>query len=210
MEHTFWHQRWQSGQLGFHKDVVHPRLTEHLEALNPAPDARVFVPLCGKTLDIGWLLDQGYRVCGAELSEIAIRDLFDGLEIEPEVTAAGPLRRFSGPRLDIYVGDVFELTPEVLGQVDLVYDRAALVALPAGQRQRYARHLVDLTGRAPQLLITFTYDQSVMDGPPFSVPADVVAEYYADIYDIAERATAPVPGRLKGIAEADETVWILT
>lgn len=209
MEHAFWHQRWESGQLGFHKDVVHPRLVEHIDALDLAPGSRVFVPLCGKTLDVGWLLGRGLRVSGAELSEIAVRDLFAGLGIEPRTTPAGPLALCSAAGLDIYVGDIFDLSAELLGPVDAVYDRAALVALPAGMRPRYAAHMRDLTARAPQLLITFTYDQGVMDGPPFSVPAQEVIRHYGDSYEITERATAPVPGGLKGITPADETVWLL-
>ena len=36
----------------------------------------VFVPLCGKTLDMVWLCQQGHTVVGCELSEIAALDFF--------------------------------------------------------------------------------------------------------------------------------------
>ena len=76
-------------------------------------------------------------------------------------------------------------------------------------RGRYAAHVTDLTGRAPQLLLSFTYDQSVMPGPPFSVPPEEVRQLYDGVYHLTVLATAPVPGGLKGICPADETVWLM-
>ena len=62
MEHDFWHDRWESNRIGFHESAPNPLLTEHFPALSVPNSGRVFVPLCGKTLDIGWLLSQGQRV----------------------------------------------------------------------------------------------------------------------------------------------------
>ena len=59
MEPDFWHQKWQSNEIGFHKAEANPLLVEHFSALGLDAGARVFVPLCGKTLDIRWLLAQG-------------------------------------------------------------------------------------------------------------------------------------------------------
>ena len=66
MEAEFWHERWREQRIGFHLEKVNPTLLRHWPVLNPAPGSRVFVPLCGKTLDIGWLLDQGHKVCGID------------------------------------------------------------------------------------------------------------------------------------------------
>jgi hypothetical protein len=49
-----------------------PLLVPHFKALSLPEGGRVFLPLCGKTLDIHWLLTGGYRVSGAELRKIAI------------------------------------------------------------------------------------------------------------------------------------------
>ena len=209
MDPTFWHQRWETNQLGFHRPDVHPMLARHLDQLNMQDGARLFLPLCGKTVDIPWLLSRGYRVAGAELSQIAVRDLFDTIGLIPEVTPNGPLEHYHAPGVDIFVGDIFDLDDAVLGPVDAVYDRAALVALPDDMRARYVAHLPRLTRMAPQLLITFDYDQSLMAGPPFSVPADEVQAHYQATFTVTELATVPVQGGLKGIAAADETVWLL-
>ncbi|MEM7745853.1 MAG: thiopurine S-methyltransferase [Pseudomonadota bacterium] len=204
MDANFWHERWQANQIGFHQPKPNAMLVAHIGALDLAPGARIFLPLCGKTLDIGWLLGQGFRIAGAELSRLAIEQLFEGLGVTPEITEAGALTRFSADGIDIFVGDIFALDAATLGPVDAVYDRAALVALPDGMRARYAGHLPVLTSHVPQLLVTFDYDQSVMDGPPFSVPRATVDGLYASTFRITALANAPVEGGLKGIAPATE------
>src|SRR5690606_14666706 len=123
--------------------------------LSIAKGSRVFVPLCGKTLDIAWLLSNGYQIAGAELSELAIHQLFAALGIEPKITELGEVKHYSATDIDIFVGDIFNLIGDVLGSVDAVFDRAALVALPDDMRIRYAKHITDITGNAPQLLITY-------------------------------------------------------
>jgi thiopurine S-methyltransferase len=76
MQADFWHQRWAKGEIGFHESDINPLLIAHFANLGLEPGQRVFVPLCGKTHDISWLLAQGYNVVGAELSETAIKALF--------------------------------------------------------------------------------------------------------------------------------------
>ncbi|MDI4656828.1 thiopurine S-methyltransferase [Xanthobacter autotrophicus] len=209
MEPDFWHARWQDKQIGFHEGKANAFLVKHFSRLPVAPGSRVFVPLCGKTRDIAWLLGQGLRVAGAELSRIAVEELFAELGVAPQVSAEGALTRFSAPGLDILQGDIFALTRDALGPVDAVWDRAALVALPKDMRARYAPHLVALTEAAPQLLVCFEYDQSLVAGPPFSVPPEETRALYGDHYIVAEIDTAPVPGGLKGQYDAIEHVWLL-
>lgn len=208
MEKSFWHQRWESGRLGFHASQPNRLLVAHLPDLSAPEHGRVFVPLCGKTLDIAWLLSKGYRVAGAELSELAIKQLFEDLGVEPTISDLGDLKLYSANDIDIFVGDVFDLTPVELGPVNAVFDRAAFVALPEDMRASYASHIADITGNAPQLLITFEYDTSQLDGPPFSIPRDEVKQRYGDRYDITPLATVGVAGGLKGVA-ATESAWLL-
>ncbi len=209
MDRSFWLQRWQSNDIGFHGREVHPLLVAHFNKLDVAEGSRVFLPLCGKTLDISWLLSQGYPVVGVELSETAIEQLFVELGVSPEVSAVGPLKLYRGNDIDIFAGDIFELTADVLGSVEAIYDRAALVALPGDVRARYAAHLTQITGRAPQLLICFEYDQNAMPGPPFSIGDEEVHRHYRDSYDLRSVARTEVLGGLKGRCEARENVWLL-
>lgn len=209
MDAKFWHQKWAQNEIAFHEAKANPLLVKYFSALTLPVGVRVFLPLCGKTPAIHWLLANDYRVAGAELSEIAIEQLFKELNIEPTTTAAGALRRYSADNIDIFVGDFFALSRGALGRVDAIYDRAALVALPEAMRARYAAHLAAIADRAPQLLICFEYDQRLLEGPPFSLTGDEVRRHYDRLYEVAQLDSVDVAGGLKGKCPAKETVWLL-
>jgi len=209
MDAGFWHLRWKNNEIAFHESKSNPLLIRHFTELSLAKGGRVFVPLCGKTLDISWLLSKGYRVAGAELSQIAIEQLFMELGVQPDISTVGELEQRSANNLDIFVGDIFALTKKILGPVDGIYDRAALVAFPEEMRKRYTAHLTAIAGKVPQLLICYDYDQSLMEGPPFSVRNDEVRRHYAVNYDVTLIASTDVPGGLKGKCPAKENVWLL-
>lgn len=209
MDASFWHQKWQRGDIGFHLSEANPLLVANFDRLNLTPGARVFLPLCGKTKDLAWFLARGFRVAGAELSEQAITELFDELGVAPTRRREGELMQYSAEAIDIFVGDVFALTPEQLGSVDAVYDRAALVALPPAMRDRYSAHLMHLSCSAPQLLITFEYEQSLIDGPPFSIGVDEVTRQYATAYQLHLLESRELAGGLKGRVPCVEQVWWL-
>lgn len=209
MEADFWHQKWERGEIAFHQSQANPFLVAHFDNLNLAKGSRVFLPLCGKTLDIAWLLTNGFRVAGAELSKIAIDELFQSLSLKPQIAEAGNLMHYSAEDIDIFVGDIFDLSAQMLGRIDAIYDRAALVALPAELRKKYAAHLTSITNTAPQLLIAYEYDQALVDGPPFSISAEEVKQRYGASYTLAALESKDVEGGMKGKAAANETVWLL-
>ncbi len=209
MEADFWHNKWARNEIGFHREDANPLLTNHFARLALPTGSRVFLPLCGKTRDIAWLLDQGYRVAGAELSRLAVSQLFAELGAEPVIAQQGKLEHFSAPGIDIFAGDLFALTPAQLGTVDAVYDRAALVALPPAMRNAYCPHVLALSAGAPQLLVTYEYAQDIVAGPPFSIPTTEVAQHYADSHLLQLLGSAEVEGGMKGRCPATEHVWHL-
>ncbi|HEX8749532.1 MAG TPA: thiopurine S-methyltransferase, partial [Nitrospira sp.] len=183
MDASFWYQRWENNETAWQESKANPLLVTYFKELSIAKGRRVFVPLCGKTLDISWLLSHDYRVAGAELSQIAIEQLFMNLGVQPEISRVGDLKQWSAKNLDIFVGDIFALSRKRLGPVDAIYDRAALVAFPQAMRNRYTAHLTEMTAKAPQLLICYDYDQSLMEGPPFSISHEEVHRHYRTNYD---------------------------
>lgn len=209
MDANFWHQKWERGEIAFHESQANPLLVAHFEKLNLNKGSRVFLPLCGKTLDIGWLLANGYRVVGAELNALAISTLFQDLGLTPKITTVGTLTHFSANDIDLWLGDIFDISDRTLGPVDAVYDRAALVALPVEIRKKYASHLMKITDTAPQLLIAYEYDQQLIEGPPFSVNEDEVKQHYGDYYQLSPVERKDVEGGLKGKVASTETVWLL-
>ena len=209
MEIDFWHERWEKNEIAFHKTEANPLLVKYFKQLALANGSRVFLPLCGKTLDISWLLSNGYRVAGSELSTIAIEQLFTGLGMEPKISRLGEIDHYSARNIDIFVGDIFHLSKKMLGLIDAIYDRAALVALPKVIRDQYTAHLIKITDQAPQLLICYEYDQSLMEGPPFSISSGELDQHYGDHYQLSAITSVSVPGGLKGKCVAKENVWLL-
>lgn len=209
MDADFWHERWLARELGFHEGRPNALLVRFLDVLALDADARIFVPLCGKTIDIHWLLARGHRVVGVELSRTAVEELFAELDCEPAITRRGAHECFTARDIEVYVGDFFDLTAAQLGRIDAVYDRAALVALPEQMRRRYAVHLSQITNVARQLLICFEYDQQAMDGPPFSVPGNALKSLYGTHYELRRLAEVEFPGGLKGNCPALECAWQL-
>ncbi len=178
MEPDFWHQRWHNDEIGFHQPEVNPRLIRHWPRLQLPAESRVLVPLCGKSMDLAWLAEQGHQVIGAELSTVALTDFCRDHGLEPAISNHGLLQRWQAGAYTLFCGDFLELTPELLGPVDAVYDRAALIALPPAMRPHYVARLLQVAGTARQLLITLEYRQELMNGPPFAVLEDEVRQLY--------------------------------
>ena len=209
MDDIFWHKRWERGETAFHESKGNQLLKTHFEKINLPENPRIFIPLCSKTKDILWLLSRGIRVVGVELSNSAINDLFIDLDVTPNVLKLEGFILYQAKNIDIFVGDIFQLSSELLGQVDAIYDRAALVALPERMRVNYASHLQLLTKSAPQLLITFEYKQPLMQGPPFSITNHEINQHYQDNYEIQCIETQPLLKKLKGKVMASESIWLL-
>jgi thiopurine S-methyltransferase len=185
MDPQFWHERWQQGQIGFHQPDYHPALLREWPGLGLDSGSRVFVPLCGRSLDMAWLAQRGHRVVGIELSPIAVEGFFRHESLAPAVSAMGALSRHAAGPYELVCGDFFELTAETLGPVAGWYDRAAVIALPPALRRHYAAHLAALLPRGARgLLVTHDYVQAEMDGPPFSVTPEEVAELFAASFTV--------------------------
>ncbi len=212
MQHDFWHQRWQENRIGFHQPMPNPLLVEYISKLDLKANARIFIPLSGKTLDISWLLQQGYRVVAIELSQIAATALIEQLatdfNLDFAISAKDALTHYTHANIDIFVGDFFELSQNQLGEVDAIYDRAALVALPTTIRSDYTQHLSHISQHAAQLLLSYEYDQPSYQGPPFSVDADEIWRHYAAVYQIELLQQLELSNHFKG-NNAVEKVWYL-
>ena len=168
MDQDFWHARWQNNELGFQLEQPHLLLQQCLPEILPAKQ-RVFVPLCGKSPDLAYLA-QYLPVVGAELSEIACDDFFAEQQLQYQLENHASFKYYNSANIHIWQGDFFQLLKAQCADCDLVYDRAALIALPRQMRQRYVSKLKSLLAPGAQiLLISVEYPQHEKAGPPFSV-----------------------------------------
>lgn len=215
MEHEFWHERWESNAVSFHEGRVNAALERQFEQLALAPGTTIFVPLCGKAVDMRWLRDRGHPVLGVELSRIAVRDFFSENDMAYDEEETGAFVRLNGDGVTLLCGDFFELTRDHLVDIGAVYDRASLVALPANMRDRYVAHLLSIVPRAaPMLTVTFEYHEHEMDGPPFSVSESEVrarfgGERHIEVLESRE-VIDQAPGlRQRGLSGLREHAFLL-
>ncbi len=181
MDEEFWQKRWSSNQIGFHLTEINPCLQQHWPAPSVPEQARVLVPLCGKSLDLAWLAAQSLQVMGVELAERAVEDFFSEQQLQPQISQRGAFRVYQAGAIELWCGDFFALAAENVADCVALYDRAALIALPVEMRERYAAHLTSILPRGCEgLLITLDYDQALMEGPPFAVADEEVQRLLAD------------------------------
>ena len=197
-----WLARWREGRIGFHERRANALLERHATRLS---GRRVLVPLCGKAEDLAYLAARGHDVIGIELAEQAVHAFFVEHDLAPAVTPHGPFASWTVAASDagaasgslrLLVGDFFAATPELIGPIDALYDRAALIALPPELRPRYVALLRSLLpAGAPALVITLEYDQSAMSGPPFAVFEAELRELYAGAeVELLDQRPAPKDG----------------
>ncbi|MCZ0943308.1 MAG: thiopurine S-methyltransferase [Gammaproteobacteria bacterium] len=217
MRSEFWLERWRSGQIGWHQVDVNRWLAKHWPALGLDSDCPVFVPLCGKSLDMAWLRALGHRVIGVELAEVAVRSFFEEAGTPFKVfNTPGDMPRFSSGGIHIYCGDYLELSAAHLEAAPGAFDRGALVALPAEQRAVYADHVQRILPVGAQvLLITLDYDQERAPGPPFAVSEAEVPALYGTrcrIRQLDSSRTGELPPHFLecGIEVAEEGIYLVT
>lgn len=210
MQADFWHERWVLNQIGFHQDEVHPLLHKHWQ--QSATTGKVFVPLCGKSLDMWWLRQQGHAVVGIDLSPLAVAAFFDEAGVTPSRSRHGALECWQASDITLYCGDFFALQPQDVADCRLIYDRAALIALPPEMRHDYVAHLHRLFPHgAHMLLITLDYPQAEMNGPPFAVSDDEIRRHYdaAQILKNCDVLAENERFRQRGVSRLHENVYLI-
>ena len=217
MNPEFWQERWQNKRIGFNQPEVNPLLIKYFSTLDLLASSRVFVPLCGKSIDMLWLIDQGYDVVGIELVESAVQEFFIEQDISYTIKAHGENPNIKcykgqllGQTIELWVADIFTLNSDDIGHIDAVYDRAALIAMPAELRTQYSQQVIDLSQNAAQLLLTLNYDQNERAGPPFSISREQIEQYYSAHYHIHKlEGKASVLNAAPEMA-VTEHVWLLS
>lgn len=214
MERADWASRWNEGRIAFHQPSVNGLLEKYAERIWGRDGiGRVYVPLCGKSLDMVFLAENAAEVVGVEYVEQAVREFFAERGLTPEIET-NPAIRYSAGGYTLFVADFFDLAEENLGRIDAVFDRASLVALDRAGRARYASHLRSILPEgARTLLITFDYDQTEMTGPPFAVSPDEVDRLFRDRFEVEHLETRSALNeifRTRGLTAMHESAFVLT
>lgn len=207
-----WVRRWREGRIGFHSDGPQPLLARYWPLIEASEAAAVLLPLCGRSGDIDWLARRGHPVLGVELVREAVEQWFERCgDAGFHLTRRPGFERFEQPAaggrasVTLDAGNFFHLEPARTAHIGAFHDRAALVALPAAPRRRYAHHLACLLAPASVgLLIAVEHTGAHRDGPPFSVDADEIRVLFAPNFRIEHL------GARRDARGLLETAWRLT
>ncbi|XP_070556819.1 probable thiopurine S-methyltransferase isoform X1 [Ptychodera flava] len=180
-----WNERWKQGRAGFHINHVSDMMKDQKDLLtNGREGISVFFPMCGKSFDMKWLADLGYKIIGVEYSEIAITSFFQEQKID---YTTQPVDRMSNctlyksldERIKIYQCDIFKISSEITGQVDAIWDRGAFNAIMYKERRKYGEMILPMMKADTRyLLLTSIYDKSQMTAPPQCIPIEEVLEIF--------------------------------
>lgn len=223
MDIQFWNNRWQNNQIGFHQSTVNPYLAwfygEKGIEQSKRNGIKVFVPLCGKSLDMLWLAQNGYAVLGVECSQRAVEAFFteNALSYQSVKKDNSAFYRHDeqSASIEIYQGDFFDLRPEDMTGITDIFDRASLIALPEDMRRQYVNKITSLQQPGIRtLLVTLTYNQTEMSGPPFSVSEEEVFDLYNENFIVEKLLYKDVLEqeqhfKAKGLTALTETVYKL-
>lgn len=184
-DNHLWLQFWRDRRVDFHRTTVNPLLTRFWPSLNLAAGSRVFVPLCGKSLDLLWLAAQGHHVIGVELSPLAVRAFFKENNLHPHKQRCGKFTRWQSGRISILCGDYFALNKADLGDIDTIYDCTALTALPEDIRQLYIAHLKIIVSASTNVFLLTAEDAEAGDTPEQALDVDrEITALYEKNFDI--------------------------
>ncbi|EDO47942.1 predicted protein [Nematostella vectensis] len=198
----YWISRWENNETSWHKDAIQPCLLQHFDKLIPnkkgSPKPRVLLPLCGKSLDLLWLADQGCQVVGVEGASKPIEEFyqennlpFDTQTVLDPNTEAKVKCYYGRDRdIKIYQVDLFAISASLIGEFDAIWDRGSLSAIGLyidNRGSRYANLLVSLLKPHGRYMIEnhhYIEDPGPHRGPPSDVPEKVLRELYGEMCEI--------------------------
>lgn len=214
MDKEFWIERWKRGETGFHQQQGNDLLLKHWATLQVPAGVPVFVPLCGKSVDLIWLAAQGRQVIGAELSPLAVADFFSEQSLTPDVRRDGAFDVYTTGPIMIWCGDFFALPPQAAAGA-AIYDRAALVAMPPSRQRGYAEKLLALASGSSIFLVSLDYPEGQITGPPFATPGSQVRALFEETHEVHVAETrdglAASPAlKDRGVTGLEETAYVMT
>ena len=216
MQPDFWLERWRTGQIGFHQPAVDRHLRRHWPELGLAEESRVFVPLCGKSLDLPWLRERGHSVAGVELSAVALESFCMEQGVPARRRTLDAFDVYEAAQIQLFRGDFFNLAPELLGAFGAIYDRASLISWAPDLRPAYVAQVAALSRPGTlTLLIVTEYLQAQMQGPPFSVSAEDIVRLYSESHAVQQLSRQDILAnetrlRSRGLTQLHEVCYRLT
>lgn len=215
MEDNYWLNKWKTNDITFHENEVNVDLIAYFDTLNLKSGDCIFVPLCGKSIDMIWLAEKGLRVIGAELSPIACHEFFAALNITPHITTHTYYTKYQHENIELLCGDLFNLTSTDFPIIHAVYDCKALIALPPDLRKKYIEHIIKCVSPNIKILLLTRESVCQVKPPPYPVSKAEVDSLYGGhftVHTLKQAVITDIPERLikKGYTEMTECVYLIS
>jgi SAM-dependent methyltransferase len=178
-----WELRYQSGDMPWEKGEAAPPLADWLSRNEMR--GRVLVPGCGCGHDVRALAAAGTEPIGIDIAPSAI-------------THAESLPRVGAERYRIE--NLFELSPELVGAFDWVFEHTCFCAIDPGRRADYVAAVAGALKPHGRLLAIFYLDPGhdhPDDGPPYGVTREALDRLFSGSFETLEEyvPTVAYPGR---------------
>lgn len=185
--------------MRLHGNQLIPNLDHNSPADNDetlaAPTTRVFLPLCGKSVDLSYLARQTKvvtEVVGVDGVQKALEEFSKenpDLEVhqesatEPSKAEHSAFARFTGKNILLLKGNYFDLNEDATdGKFQAIFDRASMVAIDPSLREAYIETIGKLIAPGGRILLVTierrTGTEEDKSGPPFSIPENEVRRLY--------------------------------
>lgn len=144
-----WEQDWCTDNPEFHNNEVNAMLIkQHHDFTGGRNNLRILVPLCGKSLDMIWLADQGHSVVGVELIRKGIEAFLRDNKLthrEESITLApekqGTVFKVNDKEISLFECSIFDFSAEVAGgQFDCIWDRGSMTAINMMTEERLQQY----------------------------------------------------------------------
>ncbi len=193
-----------------HGSEVDKYLKKHLNRLTGGnASCTIFVTFCGNSPDLAWLCEQGHTVVGCEISETAVKELFQnkvlGGAIPYEIQEKGDIKIYSatdGKKLLVYVGDFFgPLSPDMTGTFDCIWDSHGIVSIPIPLHDPFAKKVVTFLKPGGRMFFsTSDYDITKLKTGPAPCPmstahlAELFPNFDVELLDESEEDPSQMDG----------------
>jgi thiopurine S-methyltransferase len=193
---SFWNHLWEQGRIkGFHESDLNILLLQHIDELIAGrQNIRVFIPLCGKALEIKWFADLGHTVVGVDSSPLAVEAFFTENSLEftkqPVEKVNGTLYQCTSLPISIYCCDFMLFCRDVEGPFDAIWDRGGLVAVRKSDLSAYCQVIKSLMGPGCRYFVeTMEYDPNMFGGPPSFISEEMILTLFGDLCTCQKLAT---------------------
>ncbi|GFR75295.1 thiopurine S-methyltransferase [Elysia marginata] len=193
-EALYWDQEYKNGRIRWHRDQVHQILVNHYDKLNPGgKHSRVLVTMCGMSEDMNWLVDRGLQVIGIDFAKHALHKFMclDGQEWTgcpvKELGHDAKLFTRDDGKIKLFYGDVLNLSPEIDGKFDAIYDCSSIHNLPKPKASRMANVLKKILNPGGRILLdAIDYDLKILELEDLNLQAPVPPPYPMNLKDVKE------------------------